>query len=488
MKHIAIAGFQHETNTFSPVKTTFAHFQQADNWPELLIGPKMLEVMDAQNIPIAGFIQQAKKLDVQLHPLVWCSAPPSGIVTDDAFEKIVTALCDQLKKLNQCDAIYLDFHGAMVAEKYSDGEAEVLRRVRAVVGKDVFIAVSLDFHANTSPEMFALADVMLAYRTYPHVDMAEMGARAAETLAQQNKKPYKAYQQISFLVPIVSQCTLEDPAKAIYELLNDLEKQYHVSLSASLGFPLADVPCAGVAVFAYGEDQRSVDLAVKTLSEAIISHEKDFQLILYSPEVALKLAMQKAKSTNKPIILADTQDNSGCGGTSDTTGVLSAMLALGVKNAALGVLCDAEAARAAHQAGVDAEITIDLGARHSLPGQEPVKATFKVTALSNGRFIGTGPYYKNADMDLGLMAVLSINDIDIVVSSKTVQAADQTMFRHIGIDPTQKSILVLKSSVHFRADFAGIAEDILIVEAPGLNIANIKTLSYKHLRKGVKCI
>ncbi|HEY8016391.1 MAG TPA: M81 family metallopeptidase, partial [Dongiaceae bacterium] len=168
MARIAIGGFQHETNTFAPTPATYQDFARADGWPALLRGREMLDVLDGINLPSAGFIAAAKRQHHELVPLLWCSATPSGPVVQEAYERIAGELLERLAAAGPVDAVYLDLHGAMVAAHLPDGEGELLRRLRRLVGPDLPIVASLDFHANVSPAMVEHATALTAYRTYPH--------------------------------------------------------------------------------------------------------------------------------------------------------------------------------------------------------------------------------------------------------------------------------------------------------------------------------
>jgi microcystin degradation protein MlrC len=167
-------------------------------------------------------------------------------------------------------------------------------------------------------------------------------------------------------------------------------------------------------------------------------------------------------------------------------GLFEALVRNGAAGAVEGLICDPDAAAIAHQAGEGAEIRLELGEHSGLPGHKPFKGSFKVEKLGDGRFTATGPFYSGSRMQLGRMALLSINGVRAVISSRKQQAADQSMFRHLGIEPKDQPILALKSSVHFRADFQPIAAEILIVAAPGANPVDHLALPYRHLRKGVR--
>jgi microcystin degradation protein MlrC len=186
------------------------------------------------------------------------------------------------------------------------------------------------------------------------------------------------------------------------------------------------------------------------------------------------------------LILADTQDNPGAGGNADTTTLLKALVAADVPGTLAGVIWDPDAAARAHAAGEGAEIRIGLGARTAFPGETPLVTRYRVERLGDGRFTGTGPFYRGGRFELGPMALLSVGNVRIVVASRKQQAADQAMFRHVGAEPADASVLLLKSSVHFRADFGPIAGRIILVEAPGPNPADPARLPFTRLAPGMR--
>jgi microcystin degradation protein MlrC len=272
----------------------------------------------------------------------------------------------------------------------------------------------------------------------------------------------------------------------IYQKLASLESDAVPTLSFAPGFPAADFVHCGPSVFAYGATQADADAAADAVAALIESHEEDFDGRIFTPDEGVRHAMELAKTATKPIIIADTQDNPGAGGDSDTTGMLRALVRNNARRAATGVIYDPASAKAAHAAGVGASVTLALGGRSGIPGDAPYKETFIVEALSDGQFVAGGPYYGGRDMDMGPSAALRIGDIRVVVSSHKAQLADQAMYRYVGIEPTEQAILVNKSSVHFRADFEPIAEQLLICAAPGAMPADTAALPWTRLRPGVR--
>jgi microcystin degradation protein MlrC len=489
MTRIAVGGFLHETNTFAPTKATYENFVHGGGWPSMTQGADVLKVMRGINVGLAGFVEAAEANGWELVPTIACGASPSAHVTKDAFERVVKVMVDGIAAAGPLDAVYLDLHGAMVTEHLDDGEGEILARVRKLIGKELPLVVSLDLHANVTPEMVEYADALIAYRTYPHVDMAATGRASAEHLAlllNSGQRFAKAFRQLPFLIPISWQCTNDQPTKGIYEKLAALQSDAVPTLSFAPGFPAADFAHCGASVFAYGRTQGDADAAADAIARLVESHENDFDGRIYSPDEGVAYAMELAKNATRPIIIADTQDNPGAGGDSDTTGMLRALVRNKASRAAIGVIYDPQSAKAAHAAGVGATVMLALGGKSGIPGDAPYSETFTVEKLSDGNFVASGPYYGGRDMEMGPSAALRIGDVRVVVSSHEAQLADQSMYRYVGIEPTEQAILVNKSSVHFRADFEPIAEKLLICAVPGAMPADPASLPWRRLRPGVR--
>jgi microcystin degradation protein MlrC len=488
---VAVAGFQHETNTFAPMQATWDDFVTPGGWPGLSTGKALLEAVKGANLPAAGAIDALAAEGHEVVPLSWASASPSAQVTRDAYDRYWAIFTEALGRAGAIDALYLDLHGAMVTEHLDDGEGEFLSRLRKLVGPGLLIVASLDLHANVSRAMVDHADALVAYRTYPHIDMAETGGRAARLLAEialTNKRPAKAFRQLPYLVPLSWQSSFIEPAQGIYAEVKAGEGgagKPVSALSLNMGFPLADIADCGPSVLAYGATAKDADAAADGIEKLMLAKESAFAGKLYAPDEAVIEAMKIAARASKPVVLADTQDNSGGGAPSDSVGLLEALVRHRAPGAVIGLLCDPEATALAHQAGEGTEVRLKLGGKR-VPGHRPLEAVFTVRKLGDGNFTATGPFYGGSRMKLGPMALLEVNGVGVVVSSRKLQAADKEIFRHVGVEPAMQKILGLKSSVHYRADFQPIAEAILVVEAPGVVHADPAKLTWKKLRPGVR--
>lgn len=487
MTRIAVGGFHHETNTFAPTKATYEHFARTDAWPGLQRGAGMLEALAGKNIPLPGFAAAAPD-HWELLPTVWCNSSPSAHVEQDAYERITGMMLAELQRLGAVDAVFLDLHGAMVCEHLEDGEGPLLQQVRAIIGPDVPLVACLDLHANVTEAMIDAADVLVGYRTYPHVDMAETGARSAAILERvlTEGRPAKAWRKLDWLISINWQCTLMDPAKAVYDAMEAMEGAVIWTTSFTPGFPPADLYDCGPAIFAYGATPEDAERAVNAIVTDIEGRRAGFDGSYFTPAEAVAEAGQLNKQSISPVVIADTQDNPGGGGDGNTAGMLQALVHGRAGNAAMGLYIDPALAEIAHAAGEGATVQASFGGNWE--GDERFTLPAKVERLGNGQFHCTGPFYGGNDMDLGPMALLSIgeSDVKLLVASRKTQAADREMFRCLGVEPGDMAILVLKSSVHFRADFTFENGRILVATAPGPVTADPAALPYRNLRKGVR--
>jgi microcystin degradation protein MlrC len=488
---VAVGGFHHETNTFAPAPGDLAAFQSKDSGG-IRRGEALTRHPDI-NFGYAGFIKQAREFGWTIAPLTFAAAPPSNIVTREAFETIVGMILDDLRAAMPVDAVFLDLHGAMVAEDFISGDEELIRRVRDVIGPTRPLIVEFDFHANISPETARMADAVFLYRTYPHVDMAAVGAEAASHLKARFDgldRPASALRALDFLIPVPAQTTLAEPMLGLFARAERLRgarlgngRVHWVSLAP--GFPLADSPHCRPTIVAYAETQGAADAAAEDIKAAFDAAETGFATAKLSPEDAIVRALSST-AEGGTAVLADTQDNPGGGGNGDTVGLLKAMLDARIENALLAHIWDPDFARAAHHAGVGATLDIGLGAKTGWAGETPATGPWTIEQLNDGEATGTGPMGKGWRFHMGPSALVRQGGVRVAVVSGKGQCLDQEQIKVFGLDPRSVRILGLKSSVHFRADFAGLAKEILVVTSPGPVIRNLDELTFKHLAPGVR--
>lgn len=491
MPRIVIAGFQHETNSYGVGKAGLAEFVMADSWPGLLTGDAVVEDTRGMNLPIAGFAEAARREAlVDLTPVLWCAAEPSGPVTDNAFETICGRIIDGVRQAGELDGLFLDLHGAMIAESVDDGEGELLRRLRELTGPDLPIAVSLDMHANITPAMVRLADSLCIYRTYPHLDMAETGARAFRSLMEMiaGDRPARALRQAPFLIPLHAQFTGTEPGRSLYAGLEAHTGSPNTFAEIAMGFTAGDTHDTGPCVVAHAPSRDAAERLAETVFLDLLRAEGRFDHALLTPEQAVARAI--AAAPGKPVVIADVQDNPGAGASSDTTGLLVELVRQGARGVMLGLMHDPGIAALAHSLGAGAEFEAPLGGKSEFPGQMPFHARFRVESLGNGSCPYIGAMYRGGVGTLGPTAVLKVvgstADVRIVVNSIRNQCLDRAHFTHLGLNPENARIVVVKSTAHFRADFDTLAQEVLLAAAPGAFACNLETVNYRKLRSGVR--
>lgn len=485
---IAIAGFQHETNTFVAAPTSLRDFEQADSWPALLNGNSVLQITRGMNLPIAGFAKAAQQAGASLFPILWCAAEPGGKVSDHAYETIAGRITNAIRELRPLDAVYLDLHGAMVTQSLDDGEGDLLARVRDAIGADVPLVASLDLHANVTRQMFEVADALTIYRTYPHIDMAATGARAFRmvTSIARTGRPAKAWRQGDYLIPLHAQHTGSDPARALYASLSEFDGPGARLAELALGFTAADIHDAGPSILAYGLDQADADSIADCLCRRLQAAEFEFDCALLDPAEAVYQA--RRAHAEGPVVIADVQDNPGAGASSDTTGLLRELVRQKAPKTILGLIHDPDLAEKAHERGTGTCFEASIGGRGL--GDSPFRTRVCVHHLSEGHCVYSGEMYGGGVATLGPSAALKLLDADIhvIVTSIRNQCLDLAQFRHFNLAPEEARILCVKSTAHFRADFEPIAQKVLLAAAPGAFPCLLQDVHYAKLRSGTKLV
>ena len=433
----------------------------------------------------------AKRWQWQMLPSAWAGATPSSYVTQDAFERISQAILEDVQSalVQGLDGVYLDLHGAAVAEHADDSEGELIARIRQLVGPQIPIVASLDLHANVTQRMLTQSDALVSYRTYPHIDMADTGELAAQLMQRRlklgRKEPLHA-RRFPFLISLNAQSTWMELAKTAYQQLIELDQASGVMLSFCMGFPASDFEACGPVVWGHGpQAEQVVERLFKAVSEPSL-WRPDWM----SAREAVVQAMATASSASAPVVIADTQDNPGAGGDSNTTGMLHALLQQGAGKAypsqvALGLMFDPDAAKKACEAGIGAQIDCSLG--KAVPiftghlSDPPVQARFTVKAISDGQCVLKGPMMTGVTVQMGPSACLEIEGILVAVVSGKMQLLDRELMRTVGIHPEAMKIVVAKSSNHFRADFTPIAAQVIVAKAPGPMAADPGDLPWKKL-------
>lgn len=486
---IACGGIQHETNTFSTTTTTLADFiRDSECGPELDGGPVLVQRYAGTGSIHGGYLDEARRSGVDLYPLLSARAQPSGIVEQAAFDQMLEWFLQRLEQVLPVDGVLLDLHGAMVTERDPDAESAFTAAVRDRVGPDVPIFVTLDLHANISPRLAQLADVIIGFDTYPHVDMHERGSEALRLLAatiRKEIKPVQEYRQLPLLTMPPMQCTLREPMQSLMRRVHELESREGIlTATVSMGFPFADIPDAGVSVLVTTDNNRELAReSVDRLAGWLWELRDDLQPKLTSIDDVMRFVDQQDGSGLT--IFADGSDNPGGGAPCDGTVALQAMIDAGFTGGVVAVLYDPETAEQAHAAGVGQTINVQLGGKTDQQHGAPVVGPAYVRALCDGEFIHRGPMLHGVVDHLGKTATLIVGGVEVVVSSRRRQCLDAEMLRIAGIEPAHRRLLVVKSAVHFRADLGPLARHIFDADTPGIHRPDFSCFAFQKIRRPI---
>jgi microcystin degradation protein MlrC len=466
---IAIAGFAHESNTFAAKPTTLEDFS-------IWRGQAMIDHYAPSFHEIAGYIAGADEYDYDLQATLGANATPSGTVTRQAYETIVgEILADFEAAKGQIDGILLALHGAMVTEDYPQGDAETVRRVRALMGPDFPIVVTHDYHGNVPEQLVRDANALIIYKTNPHIDQRERGLQAADLLVKtirKEVKPVTAFRKPKVLFNIAFHNTSLPPMQPIMQAAIDLEKEPGIlAVSIAAGYQYADVPAMGPCIVVVADgDQKLAERGAQRLADMIWAARDQLTPDLPNPAEAVRLAM-KAKAT--PVALFDAGDNVGGGAAADSTLILEELL----KQKADGwvvAIYDPESAAACAKAGIGATVSLMVGGKTDKMHGPTLPITGRVRTLHDGAYEEHERRHGGArGGDAGLSAVVEVNRPEsgkgglLVLNSKRTAPMSIHQITSVGIVPQQQKILVAKGTVAPRAAYAPVSAEIIMVDSGG---------------------
>ncbi|MCP5150438.1 MAG: M81 family metallopeptidase [Ectothiorhodospiraceae bacterium] len=482
---LLIAMMKHETNTFSPVPTDLARFGRGQPTP--FYGDEAVRAFAGTGSGLAAFIDVAREAGAEMVVPIAAGAWPSGPVDDDAYAHI----CDRILEgvAAGCDAILLDLHGAMVTRSLPDGEGHLLQRVRAAA-PGVPIGVALDMHTNLFPEMVDGITAIAGYQTYPHIDQYETALRAARPvmgLLRGELRPVMAWGNRPMLPHVMRQSSEDGPNRRLQARCRELESAGALACSVFTGFPHADVEHAGLSCVVVTDGDR--ELAERMRDELLDAAWDAREAFVYRPEPLADSMSRAARIEGGPVVLLDHYDNSASGGTQDTMTVLGAILDAGLEDVAAFAIHDPGAVARMIEAGVGARVTLPLGGKIDMPSiglrGAPREVTGQVRLISDGRYRNLGPAARGVLMDMGPTVVLDTGKVEIVVISRHQEPNDLACFHSVGIDPTRKRYLMLKSRVHWRAGFGPVAKAVVECAGTGVCTSDYSSLRFERVRRPI---
>jgi len=489
---IGVGGIAHESNSFSLQKTEFDDFGVDLEEPFADRKARFFSLENAKTVS-SGYILGAKAQGLELYPALLASARPDGPVTDVAFDRLVAAMIDQLKSGPDLQGILLNLHGAMVVESYFSGDEEIVRRVREAFGPDMPIVVNLDFHANITPGLVELSDVVIVYKENPHVDTYDRGIQAVDIMAKIVRgevNPTQFLVKPPMVYNIVFQHTFSEPLLPITTASKELEQQSNIlAVSVVGGYQYADVPWMGPSVVVVTDDDP--DLAEKEanrLSAMLWDSREKTRLSLPDPAQAVQQAMEYE---GRPVVLIDQGDNIGGGSTGDSTFLLEELMKQGAEGFVV-VICDEEGYQLAEKTGVGNDFSFDVGGKTDNQHGKPVPIKGHVRSLHLGKYLetevrhGGGRYWnmgKTAVIQLDGSTLDEPNLVLLTTHPSSPNSAHQLISNGVYVE--RQKIIVVKGAIAPKAAYEPIASKMISVDSPGATAVNPVYFDFKQVRAGL---
>jgi microcystin degradation protein MlrC len=478
---IAIGQLRHETNTMFGPPTPVEEFQR-QSWA---IGDEILAQNTGVRDYLGGMIDSGERHNVEIIPTFAANAHPSGTIERHAFETMLNNLLDGIRQAGEIDAVCVALHGAGSAEGIDDIEGETLARIRALVGTKIPIISTLDLHCHSTDTMMENATALLTVHEYPHVDSYERGWEAVELAVRIVTGTVHPVMHLTRLPMAIAPITSFDgPARAINERCWEWESRGLIDVTFVHGYPHTDVPIISASVIAIADGESDLArAAAEDVANLIWETRESFRQQLPEPASAIQ---QAQSHDGQPVVLAEVSDNPGGGAPGSGTHLLRAMLDTGLSKAAFGFIVDPATAAQAHDAGVGSEIEVELGGTIDPENLgTPIKARAYVKSLTDGRSITQSPMGYGGIQNLGKMARLIINGVDVIVGSESHQTFDAEPFLLHGIDVRRYKVIGLKSQNYFRAYFDQIASKIIRTDSPGWTPADLSRLRYQRIQRPI---
>ena len=479
-KRIAVASIIQESNTFSILKSSYADFESQGIW----FGDQIIQKTDGLNLEISGAISRLKELDLHPIPIMRAWAMSGGTLEEASFTRLRAELIAGLESVGALDGVILNLHGALVSDEEFQCDARFTEDVRQLVGPDVPIVVTHDLHANVSKRIVAAATAVIGYKTYPHIDQGDTGARAAELIAIALGNPGEmdtSLEKANILIPAEIQPIREFPMNQIRQLADSFIDDEILDISLFPVQPWLDVPELGFGfLITHLDSKRKADEIGKALVKELWNRKDDFILNLISMEDAIKRIQNSNES--KPFILVQSADAPPGGATGDDAAVLAALINADPSFPSVMTLVDEEGVRKCAEAGAGAEIEVTIGSSLDPRWSDPVLVKGKVTQVSSEPIILTGPVMNGQTVSMGRWATINTGTgVHVLVTERPAPTFDPSAYIQAGFDLKTLKAIQVRSCALFRSGFAGLFSETLILDLAGATTPNFSSLTFNNI-------
>lgn len=466
-----------ETNTFSPMPTSLAHYQESVFFRP---GEHPTDAPRMCTAPLFVARQRAAAEGFTLIEGSCFAASPAGTTNRADYETMRDEILAQVKAALPLDGVLLGLHGAMVAHGYDDTEGDVIERVRALVGPDCVIGVELDPHCHLTLKRVRLADITILYKEFPHTDVVERADDLLTLVLRTIRKQIKPVSALYDCRQIGSYPTTLPLMRAFVDKTAAMEGKDGV-LSVSIGhcFPYADVPeLTGRILVITDNNKAKADALATAIGQEFISMRGKTAPEYLSMDDGIAAAMA---FNDSPVVMADPADNAGGGAPTDNTSILRRLIDRDAQSTALGPIWDPIAVKLCFDAGLGASFPLRFGGKIGPASGQPIDATVIVTALSRDAWQSFGP----TQVPLGDCAAVKVGGVEVVLISNRTQALGLELFRNLNIEPTLRKLVVVKSTNHFMAAFGPIAKKVIYVDSDGPLSRDYRKIPYTRIQRPI---
>ena len=481
---LVIARLNHETNSFSPVPTPLEAFEP--QWHA-----EAYAAARGSRTAMGAFLDLAAEAGADVITPLFAMANPSGPVDDQAFGKMTSAIVDSVAR--GCDAVLLDLHGAMVTQTHEDADGTLLERVRAAAPHTP-IAVALDLHGNVTQRMIDNADIIVGFKTYPHVDMYETGAHAGRLLFRTLKgeiRPVLGWSQPPLMTHTLRSATAHGAMLHAVQAARRAEDEGLLAVTVFAGFALSDTqaPCLSVVAVADADGRKAMECA-KRIARAAWDERGGFVYRSEPLEQSMRRALDVAKDAAPgPVLLLDHGDNCMSGGTCDDMDVLREALALGLHDIVAGPICDAEAVAQLVEAGTGARAKVQVGNKRALVKlgirKDPLVLEGVVRRISDGCFTISGPIYTGQRVNMGRTVLFDAGAARLVLVERTQEPLDLGVFTCVGEDVTRHRYALVKSRMYCRPVFEPLAKAVVECDGRGVTSSDYDLFPFARVVRPV---
>jgi microcystin degradation protein MlrC len=479
---VAVGGYLVAANTFATQRMGIERFQRV-----ILSGEAVLRLGRGESA-IGGFMRFARDRNWEVVPLHFVFPGLAGKPTDEAHEWTKAAFLATLRKAAPLDGVFLQCHGTAATDRLDDCEGDLLAAMRAQLGDRTPIVVSLDGHANVTPLMVQQASMLIGVKTNPHYDFVhtgQLGGRVMAGMLDGSLSPVSAWAQPA-MAPALQKLYVAPgwPMEHLMRMARNCAARDSRVLDISLlgGFFCSERPETGISVVVTTDHEPNLarELADE-LKEACWARRHAFHTDMVSVEEAVQEAIRAEEG---PVVLGDLADSGGAGTPGDGTALLAALLRHKAQGAVVGSIADPAAVQKAVQAGVGKQITVTVGGKVDRFHGEPIQISGRVRVIHDGVFTAA-TRFNAGTVHRGPTAVVDYGGVEVVLTSRPVLVFEANHFRSLGIEPTDRKILVCKSEMQHRAGLEGIAHTFIDVDTPGLATQVLSRLPYTKIRRPV---